>query len=223
MNNIKTLNKYFLNNKNIYLIVEQMNKYFKEEKPKKTIITTKPKKNISDNFFTPSELYDDSLFWCWVIFSEGMSSYIFSENYKFKVKNEKILLLVEKLRKFKDILKQYKIKISDVENNLLYEKTISINSMHAILLVHSNNFIYISDTLYYESTNFYDNKTCIIYKSKDRYSLYTSDTIPDLNKYKSTRLVIDKLNKPIYCMSHYKLSEIKEICKKLGIKYYKFK
>jgi hypothetical protein len=222
MNNstIEHLNKYFLNNENIYSIIEKMDSFLKKKKEPK-----KPQKdelkNVNNvfinNFFIPSELYEDTLFWCWIIFNEGLSSYSFAENYIFKIKNQKKIELIQLLRDNKVLLKKHKIKICDIENNLLYEQRISLNTLRSILLVHSYNLVYITNTMYFESFDFYDNKTCYIYKNKDRYGLWISNKTPDLHSIKLKRMVIDKINKPLYSLSHYKIIELKEICNKLNI------
>ena len=149
MNNItnKQLNKYFLNNENIYSIIEKMDCFLKKKKQTKNIKNDKLKQKNNtfiDNFYVPSELYKDSLFWCWIIFNEGLSSYSFAENYIFKIKNQKKIELIQILRDNKDLLKKHKIKISEIENNLLYEENISLNTLRSILLINSFNFVYIT-------------------------------------------------------------------------------
>ena len=72
-------------------------------------------------------------------------------------------------------------------------------------------------SIFIESFDFYDNKTCYIYKNKDKYGLWVSNTTPDLHLIKSKKLIIDKIDKPLYSVSHYKMVELKEICSKLNI------
>jgi len=217
--NIDSMNKYFLNNENIYYIIEKMNRY-KNKSNKKTIVKNKninKTKNIFDYFFVPSSLYQDSLFWCWYILSQGITSYSFAENFTYKTKKDTIMTLIEPLRKEKKFLYTKKIKICDIESNLLYDEYININTFRAILLIHSYNLIYITDKLYFEDISFLDNKTCIIYEKNDKFGIYISDDDLDLLDIKSKRIIIQNLHKPISAISNYKVNELKDMCKILNI------
>ena len=173
--------------------------------------------NLYDSFFKPSEIYTDSLFWCWVVFNEGLSYYAFAESFNDNVKTEKIMALVPLLRESKKLFKTHKIKLGEVENNLIYDKFISLDSIKALALHFSYNFIYITDIFYYELNLFYDNKTLILYKKNDTYGVWIENNQPDLFKIKSTRITITNLNKPINNITSYKLQDIKDICSKLNI------
>lgn len=217
---ISALNKYFLNNENIYSLIENMDRFVEKPVIKKTstiIKKTIKKSNMFDNFFIPNDKYHDSLFWCWIIFYEGMSSYSFSENYIYKIKNEQKISLIETLRKKQDILKKYRIKLSDVENNILYEEKLSLLSFKTLLIINNFNFVYITDKLFYESIDFYGNKTCYILKKNDRFGVWLSNDKINLEKVKSKRLIIDNLKKPLYSITYYKVQELKDMCLKINI------
>ena len=213
-------NKYFLNVKNIYSIIEKSNSY-KIKNKSKTIIEketlNEPHDTINNNFFTPSKSYKDPLFWCWHIFTNGFAEYNFAENGSFSYEKTEKINLITNVRLAKKTLKSYKLKLSDIENNLLYEETINLNTFYSILLIHAVNFIYMDDIIYYEQINFPQNKTCYILKKEEKYYLWTSHDIPDIINFKEKLLIVDNIYKPIKSISTYKINDIKNICQKLHI------
>ena len=219
-NLLNLLNEYSFNKQNIENI---FHKYSGDTNMKKTkydniSVKTKIKKektnSINDDFTIPVE--DDTVFWCWLIFTKGLSNYTIVRDRAFvTIKTEKINF-VEKVRKYKKILKKYKIKLCDIESNLSMGKKLDIIFLEPMLIMENYNFIYMDDKIYYENIIDEDNKTCVIkyFKDSEKYGLFLND----ISKIKKNKLfIVDNLSKPIKAISNYKADEIREICKKLDI------
>ena len=214
---LNLLNEFSFNKKNIeslfFNMIEESDNIISKTKKIESIKKNKLD-NYDNNFIIPTE--NDSIFWCWLIFTKGLSNYtILRDRHFVTEKNEKINF-IEKLRKNKKMLKQFKIKICDMEANLTMGKKLDIIYLEPMIIMENYNFIYMDDKVYYENILDEDNKSCIIkyYNETEKYGLYLEkrDKLKIGNLY-----VIDNLSKPIKAISNYKAQEIRDICKKLDI------
>jgi len=224
MTTLTISNKYFFTNENIYKIQKKINSFNKKYVES---ITNQPDKNTNkinlknDDFlsnFTFVEDETDSLFWCWFMFDRGIENYyietkINKSNFSF-MKNIK-MGLISNIRKNKKNLKPLKIKISEIENNLVYEEKINLETLLAILTCNEQNIIYIDDKIYYKNIVNCDNKTIYIYKLKDVYGISLIDI--DHVFLDNNRLLIENINKPLKTITNYKAQELRDICKKMNI------
>lgn len=162
----------------------------------------------------------DKLFWMLYIFQNSYESYnmLGKNTYSFEMKEK--TKYVKQIKKDKKDLKQYKIKISELEADLLYSKAININTFFILLILNKINFIYYTENLVFQWKRPNNETTFILNHDKKNNIYYDEDkALVDeyFNDLKKTRLVIDNLNKPIKGVSTYKVNEIKEICSKLQI------
>lgn len=215
---LNLLNEFSFNKKNIECLfsnmIEESDTIISKSKQKIESVKKNKLDNYDNNFIIPME--NDTIFWCWLIFTKGLSNYTISRDRPFITeKNEKINF-IEKLRKNKKMLKQFKIKICDMEANLTMGKKLDIIYLEPMIIMENYNFIYMDDKVYYENILDEDNKSCIIkyYKDTEKYGLY----LEKREKLKIGKLYfIDNLSKPIKAISNYKAAEIRDICKKLDI------
>ena len=112
-NIIQECNKYMLTNENMLKTIK-INTFKKNE----DAVLSKKKVNVS----APHNV--DTLFWCFYIILNGEHSYALDNSFK-KEKEFKIEC-IEKLRKIKSELKAFKLRLNEIENELLNEKKITI-------------------------------------------------------------------------------------------------
>lgn len=210
------LNEFSFNKQNIEKIFSNIVNDRYQKKTLKSVQKeiSKIKQKYDDNFIIPPE--NDSVFWCWYIFTKSLSKYTISRDRVFTTEKQEKINFIEKLRENKKMLKQFKIKICDMEANLTMGKKLDIIYLEPMIIMENYNFIYMDDVIYYENILDDDNKSCIIkyYKETDKYGLF-------LEKYEKLKIhklyKIDSLSKPIKAISNYKAQEIRDICKKLDI------
>ena len=144
---------------------------------------------------------------------EMLSKNTYKTEMKFKTK------LVEEIHKHKKELKKFKCKLNDIEQNLVYSKEITIQTLMIILFINSINLVYFTDVVYYENDNNF-NKTLIIYHDKTN-NIFEMKTDVNIGELKNNKYIINSLDKQIKSISSYKVPELKCICDKLKIKYMK--
>ena len=203
-----------LTGRNIFKILENIPNL--ETKERKDIYSIKKEKKESV-FFVPTE--KDTLFWCWVLFSSGYKTYEVERHHPFKYEQKSKINLVHTIRENKSKLKEYKLKVKQIETYLM-DKIINIETMMAISIIHNYNFLYIGERVYYENIIDEDNKTIVVKEIvKNKQYAILMDTSINTNSFKKTRLSIDRINKPLKAISGYKLKELQDICKTLNIPY----
>jgi hypothetical protein len=156
----------------------------------------------------PNAIEGDRLFWFWYFFNNGQ---IVGNKYKLEMKIK--TNLVEKIHSQKKQLKIFKFKISEIEQDILYSKKISIKSIMVILYLSKINFVYYTDVVYYEYGEF--DKTFAIYHDKNNNVYHLRENLD--KEIKNKRYIITSLDKQIKNISCYKLADVKEICNKLDI------
>ena len=100
--------------------------------------------------------------------------------------------LVEMIHKQKKELKKFKMKVNDIEQDILYSKKISIKSFMIILFLHKINLVYYTDNIYYENILF--DKTIVIYYNKDN-NLYEMKKNENIETIKNEKFLISSLDK----------------------------
>ena len=200
-------NEFFLNKTNIDKIINNIcfiNDYEKKEKPVM-------QKKSDDVFVNDNE---DKLFWFWYIFHYSYENYEMLGKNTYQKEMKIKTGLVEMIHKQKKELKKFKMKVNDIEQDILYSKKISIKSFMIILYLHKINLVYYTDNIYYENILF--DKTIVIYYNKDN-NLYEMKKNENIETIKNEKFLISSLDKKIKAISKYKADEIKIIAKKLGI------
>ena len=213
MNNLfSNLSNYYLTNKNIKNI--NNNSYFcdynnfKSQKDRKNVSTTK---SIKSDFFIKEK---DKLFWYLFIFENSFEAYELLGRNKYSREMDDKVNYVKYLKNEKRLLKDFKLKFSDIQENILYN-SINIFSLLAITSIKKINLIYYTDSLYFVNKK-YDKEPLIIYHDKVNKQYKKMENI-DEDNLKKNRLCIQYIQKPIKGLSSYKVSELEEICKILNI------
>jgi hypothetical protein len=159
--------------------------------------------------FTPRSY--DTLFWCFYIILEGKDAYFMTGNHKFQIEKNKKISFIEKLRKNKDLMKANKLKINDLENDLLNNRCITHKSFLALCILYNVNIIMIFDNYYYEHISVPAQTPYIIRKVNNKYGLdFQSINIAnELTNYWK----FENIHKPLKGISTFKISELYKIYK----------
>lgn len=214
--NLSELQHYMFTKNHIMNLCFEYNE--KKEKRNNTLQINFVKNNKKNDFFIPKE--KDSLFWCYFIIVNGIQNYelLFSNTYK-EERQQKINF-IEKLRNYKDILKKYKFKRTEIETDIAYSTTISIKTFLAMCAIENKNICVLKGRCLYtlivnESSNIDiitmdDNRFgCFLLEEKEKTSLF--------NEYTAKYWMIDNIAKPLAGQSSYKLHQLLEIADKLRI------
>ena len=170
-----------------------------------------PKKD--DTSFTPFQ--KDKLFWCFYVLLNGFTEYEMHHTGHFALEKAFKISSVEKLRGMKTQIKELKLKITEVEDELVNKEQISIKGLHVLCLVHNVSITYIYGKQYCEF--FYGDtvKGIIQRNEKKEHSLLYEDTL--LETIKQTHWFIENVQKPLKAPTAYTVKELQDICEKLEI------
>jgi hypothetical protein len=217
---INELQDFMFNEENIksYLSIrnEYLNNKHNEDSNKK--INKQSKKS---SMYFPNQ--QDSLFWCYYIIANGDVKYEMLQNKNFLLAKQMKIELVDKIRKFKHIVKMYKFDtLTAIESNLANDNTINSKTFCTLCAIENINIIYIRKNTYFELLL---NDTDIIYIVKEvegqskyvfKYGFEVA-TKEMLKSVDESLYKIESINKPIKCESAYKVQDLIDICSKLGI------
>ena len=192
------------------------------------VVATQPsnkeasKNHIQSSMFIPRE--KDKLFWCFYIMKNGLEEYKNLGHINIVIEKRIKIEYIEFLRTQKLLLKSHKMApLTHVENFLLNESKIDMKTFLALCVSESLNMIYIHKNTYYE-LDLEKDDTQGTDSSETMVHVVTQFDSPLIHGYKLTNkhirdglYKIDNLNKPLKAISSYKLSELMDICKKLGI------
>jgi hypothetical protein len=211
----KHIQDYMFNNTTICKSLESKlhqqynNKKIKQEEVKKN--------NINKNIFIPND--NDTLFWCLYIIKNGLAKYTQLTNRNLVMEKTLKIEYIDRLRKEKQLLKQYKFDtLTNIENSLVNDNRINLNTFLFLSVVGCLNIFFIKNKTYYELNMNDSNKIYIIkyISEKDKYG-FEEVNKDDINDFRNKYYKVDNLSKPIKSMSSYKTQELIDICDKLEI------
>ena len=182
----------------------------------KPMIVTK-EKPINNESFIPFQ--KDKLFWCFYILLKGFSEYEMHRTGFYTVEKAFKISTVEKLRGMKKEIKDLKLKINEVEDELVNKEQITLKGLQVLCLVYKVSITYIYEKKYCEFL--FNNSDSIIkgiIKQTDRkeHALIYEDAI-DLSKIKQTLWFIENVQKPLKAPASYTLKDLQDICEKLEV------
>jgi hypothetical protein len=193
--------------------------------PEKMFIKTNKVVNISkksnmDNIFVPKE--KDTLFWCFYIIQNGMTKYEMLGNKSFQEEKLVKIQIVETLRNYKEIFKQYKWKRNNIETDLVYNAQIELNTFLCICRISNINIVVLKNRCIYtliSDTNLTDDIHIVEFKDIGfGYNILSKEcAIDKFNKYCLEYWLIENISKPLLAQTKYKVAALCNICKKLDI------
>ena len=176
------------------------------------------KKNKPSDFFIPKE--KDTLFWCYFILVNGIQNYELLFNNTYKEEKQQKLNFIEKLRNYKDILKKYKFKRTELETDIAYSNEITLKTFLAMCAIENKNVCVLKGRCLYTLIVNETSNIDIITMDNNRYGCYLleeKEKTALFNEYTAKYWMIDNIAKPISAQSNYKLPQLQEIADKLRI------
>ena len=216
----ETYNNYIIFNKlkNYIITNKTSNNIIQSVVNNKINIKKEPKKNNFKSYLTYPKQFD-KLFWCFYIIHNGIDEYNNIDNKHFVIEKEFKINFVETIRNNPSLLKDNKIKKIETELDIANSRQISINSFHALCLYNHLNVMVLSNNIYYSfisnnesSMNIIDISTNFIGCRVD----IDDNLLCDLLKNK---ICVENPDRPLRSVTFYKLNDLHEYCKKLGINY----
>ena len=217
--NLLSLQDFVLNERNIETILR-----FTKQKTtvvKKKVKSPPPKKQTHIDFLVPK--FDDTLFWCYYIMKNGLSAYEMIHGDGYKDSFEQKIELVYKIRENKELLKQHKWKRNAIEDELVNHKQITVSAFMCICAIQKFNVVYIDNRKIYtliENVEDLSSNLNIVEKTENGFALFLGANEDKYKKYTESiekYWKIDNFNKPLRGISSYKVKDLQNICKKLGL------
>ena len=225
---LNKLQDYMLTETTMSNIFLQINKKKQDDTPKKNAreqvsgeLFKKDKE--SERFFYPKEA--DQLFWCFYIIQHGFEKYEYPGTTSFVNEKSEKFKCIEHMRTNKQQLKSKKIKNikEDVEDELANKQKIGMKTFVALCISHNINFMYIQKRKCFEMI--FDELSpvyvihCINNKdsSGQNYCYEQNVSKEQINKYRDEYFNWESFDKPLKAISSYKLEELMELSKKMGL------
>lgn len=185
---------------------------------------TEKENDKKEKIYIPKEV--DTLFWCFYIIKFGMEEYNNLTAVNIVVEKKFKIDYVTKIRQNKQLIRKFKLAtLTHIEDKLVNEQKIDIKTFFALCVTENINILYIHKKTFFE-LNINETKPYIIHhldnkygyeEIKDELNEDLKDTENKINFYKTHFFQITSIDKPIKSMSYYKVDELVEICKKIGI------
>ena len=192
--------------------MDKLNSFFLKNESLKKQIITKKKKVASANLFIPK--FNDTLFWCYYIMKYGLSKYMIV-HHCFKEEQKEKIQLVSIIRENKIKMKRGKFKRIKTENDVLYEKKMSIQTFRCLCYINDLNVLIVDNRKYIEmNPNNEQKNITVIKKSNDQYGICNDN---EMEMIRQNYWKVDDFSKPLKRISYYKAKELRMICNKLDI------
>lgn len=175
--------------------------------------------NISKNETIIKPCDKDSLFWCLYIIKNGLINYTKLTNRSYVIEKQFKIEYIERIRKEKQLLKQYKFDtITNIENKLANEELIDVNTFLSLCVIGNLNIFFIKNKTYYELVMNDSNRIYKVELFNDTKKYGFEETTKDnLDDFRNNYYKLDNMEKPVKSLSYYKTQDLIDICIKLGI------
>jgi len=170
-------------------------------------------KNNNNNNKSKNKI-NDILFWTiYKIVNDIDDEDLYEKSNSFVLEKEFKIKCIEDLRKIKSKLKIYKLSLSEIENQLLNEKTINLTAFLGLAVLFNLNIFYIWDNKYYEFNCCGEAKPYLIKNVNNNISVIDEPVL----FYKENYYEVENIKKPIKSMTSYTKDELLLIAKKLNL------
>ena len=158
---------------------------------------------------------EDSLFWSFYILKYGLDQYLMNKGKSFDIVQQIKIKAIESMKSHTDLMKQYKLKKTEIEQNLLYDTHISKSSFFYLCICYDINVVIIEDRVYYEciGNDTVGSNIYMLKKQNHHYEIYKKLEQDYQDKYYK----ISNVSKPILGIGSYKVNDLQIMCKKLKI------
>jgi hypothetical protein len=208
---IDLLLKYMLTDENIQDWVFSKDDTIQNKK----IHVPLPKKNENHvSFFHVPKYMNDTLFWCFYVIINGCDSISQEHFNSFKIENEFKYATVEKLREKSSALKSVKLKLQEIESELVTVKKINYSILQALAIAYDKSILVKCQDTYYDFP--YGNEYHIIEKNTNHYFLHLKNIENVVETIKDTCYYINP-KKTIKGIGSYSAPELQDIASKLKL------
>ena len=172
----------------------------------------------------------NQLFWCVYIACKGHADFdmitnAFVRETEFKYETAELARGGKHL--IKPAFKKYKMSLPNFEAELISSKRTTLQLMAGIALCHHKPVIYIDGRLFIEIKR-NDNaeedaeaesevEYTVIEKVKNRYCVYKDAHGTELSRCRKELLKMESIESPVRSISYYKVNELEDMCKRLGL------
>jgi hypothetical protein len=157
---------------------------------------------------------NDMLFWTiYKIINNIDDEDLYEKSNSFVLEKEFKIKCIEDLRKIKSKLKIYKLSLSEIENQLLNEKTINLTAFLGLAVLFNLNIFYIWDNKYYEFNCCGETKPYLIKNVNNSITVLDEPVL----FYKENYYEVENIKKPIKSITSYTKEELLLIAKKLNL------
>ena len=143
-----------------------------------------------------------------------MEQFEFNHSNRFVVEKEFKIGSIDKLRENNAFLKQYNIKLSDIEDEFVNKKKISLNGVRALCIIYEVSITILRKYTYYDFSHGNKGGQGVIEMS-DTLGVYYKTV--DISNIIKTKWLIENPNKPIRAISGYTLQELRDLSVELHI------
>jgi len=172
----------------------------------------------------------NQLFWCVYIACKGHAEFdmitnAFVRETEFKYETAELARGGKHL--IKPAFKKYKMSLPNFEAELISSKRTTLQLMAGIALCHHKPVIYIDGRLFIEikrSDNAEEDAEAeseveytVIEKVKNRYCVYKDAHGTELSRCRKELLKMESIESPVRSISYYKVNELEDMCKRLGL------
>lgn len=140
-----------------------------------------------------------------------MSKYDTVDNYSFEFINNVKIELINLVRKNKVHLKKFKVKISSIEEDILYSKDINLTTLNFMCFLMKLSIVIIKSNCYY----FFDYGKNVHILNGKKYKLDIEKSI--VNTYLVNYFHLEFTDKLLLSVNSYKRSELDKIAEKVSI------
>ena len=170
----------------------------------------------ADIFLTPHE--GDSLFWCFYVIKEGRHKYDMVGTNTFREEKQYKIALVDRIRQVPEVLKAGHFKRKKIEDDLVYQKNISVDTFLCLCRVEGIDIAVVSGRLYHgETQSPTPNIVLLDGKSATIHLLPEVQLAAKWIWYQEHYWGVKDLKKPLRAFSAYKLQQLRDISKRLGL------
>ena len=183
----------------------------KKKFPKKTVIPKEEVLLAADTWIPRTR---DKLLWTMYVICNGRGEFDKNRDKLFKAETDFKYGSVEKVRTKLSQLKAEKIKVQELEAEIVSAKNMSIDTLRALAIVYEKSIIFKNDCIYYDMP--YGDKYYIIEKVEHNITLHLGDVNTEVEKIKQNNFYIDP-HKKIKGISSYTAKDLRDIANKLLI------
>ena len=224
---LKQLTQFQLDDKLISLTNNNLNKFINTKKKfnlDTLVIKNKNETVNKNNTVNQNETFKpiqkSPLLWILFCHINDFNTYEYNKSNLYSIEQEFRLKIIGEMKKKKKLLKEYKLKYNNIEENIIYEKKLNLKSVKAICLLYNINLIYRWKRCFV-NFKFNTNDEIILCENKTGIIIQVLSNVRNIAcNYLKEYFEVTNLKKKILSVSSYVKKDLLSICEKLNINVY---